>query len=459
MPDPDAEPRGATTLCDQDAVALRRLIGQGAVSPLEVLESCIARMGALNQALNAVVATDLERARREADAAGRAVTAREPLGPLHGLPVVVKDVHATKGLRTTWGSELFANHVPAADDRLVAALRRAGAIVLGKTNTPEFAAGAHTVNRVYGVTRNPFDPERSCGGSSGGSAVAVATGMAPLATGTDLGGSLRVPAAFCGVVGFRPSPGLVPSDRPEAALSSTDVDGPMARTVPDVALMLAALSGTTPPELPASDLRGLRVAVSDDLGRYPVEPGVRAAFRAAVAALEASGAVVEEAVPPLEDADRVFEVLRALAFVAVHGERLAAAPDKVGPNVADNVRQGQAMSLPDVADAMTRHVTLRQRFDAFMARYDMLVCPTSPVPPFPIDQPYVTAVDGRPLERYFHWLGLTYALSVTGCPVVALPCGRDPEGLPFGVQLCGRRGDDTGLLGLAAAVERVFRSQ
>jgi len=441
---------GTNDLAALSAVALRRLIATGAASPVEVLEACLARVDALNPALNAVVAEDRAAARAAARAAEAAVRRGAVLGPLHCLPVAVKDVHATSGLRTTWGSPLFADHVPAADDRLVAALRAAGAVVLGKTNTPEFATGAHTVNAVHGLTRNPAAPGRSAGGSSGGSAVAVATGMAPLATGTDLGGSLRVPAAFCGVVGLRPSPGLVPSDRPEAALSVLDVDGPMARSVADVALMLAAWAPGL--SVPTVDAGGLRVAASVDLGRYPVEPMVRDAFAAALGRLEPEVAVLEDAVPPFDAADATFEVLRAEAFAALHGARLDAHPDAVGANVADNVRQGRALDASAVASAHRAWAELRRRFAAFMGEWDVLVCPAAPVPPFAADQPFVRTVAGQPLARYFHWLGLTYALSLTGHPVITLPAGRHADGTPFGVQLCGRAGGDGLLLAAAAAL-------
>lgn len=435
-----------------EAATLARLIAVGDLSPVEVLERCLARQDALNPTLNAIVAQDREAARAEARAREQAVRRGDRLGPLHGVPVAVKDVHATAGLRTTWGSPLYADHVPEADDRLVAALRRAGAVILGKANTPEFAAGAHTVNPVYGLTRNPVDPTRSAGGSSGGSAVAVATGMAPVATGTDLGGSLRVPAAFCGVVGFRPSAGLVPSDRPEARFSDLDVDGPMARTVGDIAVMLSAWVPGWSSAAGMVDPGRVRVAVSADLGRYPLDPQVRTAFAAATGRLTGTVASLEAVVPPLDEADALFDVLRGRAFVALHGPRCDAWPEMVGANVADNVRQGRRYDAAAVRQATNGLAALRRRFAAFMRRHDVLVCPAAPVPPFPADAPFVRTVDGHPLERYFHWLGLTYALTLTGCPVVTLPAGRHADGTPFGVQLCGRPGGDARLLEIAAAL-------
>ena len=283
-------------LCDLTAIELRRLIGSKKASPRELLASCRARIDQVNPAVNAFVATCWERAETEAKAAERAVMGGERLGPLHGLPIGVKDLVLTEGLRTTFGSPQFADLVPEADERQVSAVREAGAIVVGKTNTPEFGAGANTVNPVYGATGNPFDPEKTCAGSSGGSAVALATGMVPIATGSDTGGSLRNPAAYCGIVGFRPSPGMVPSELRLLGWSSLPVQGPMARNVADVALLFEAMSALDPrdplshPPHPAepralepADLCSLKVAISEDLGFSPLDHGIRDTFRAAVA--------------------------------------------------------------------------------------------------------------------------------------------------------------------------------
>ena len=456
-----------TELCDIDAVTLRRLIGAKAVSPRELLASCIRRIEAVNPAVNAFVTTCFERAEQEAGAAEEAVMRGDPLGLLHGLPVGIKDLEETAGLRTTHGSPLFADHVPVADERTVAAVRRAGAIVLGKTNTPEFGAGANTTNAVFGPTRNPFDPTRSSGGSSGGSAAALACGMVPIATGSDLAGSLRTPAAYCGVVGFRPSPGLVPAEGRLMGWMPLSVLGPMGRTVADTALLLAGMAGydgrdplSRPVDagafaaLAGRDLASLRVAVSEDLGFAPVDEGIRARFRAAVARLSPAVGRADRVDPDLHEADRVLDVLRAVIFVGAHRQKLETTPELVGPNVTANVKLGLAMTLTDVADAMVAHTALHRRFLAFMNDYDVLICPTAAVPPFPVEQLYVDEINGERLETYYRWLALAYGLTLTGHPVAAVPCGLDHTGMPFGIQICGRWGDDAGTLAAAAAIER-----
>ncbi|SMF64186.1 Asp-tRNAAsn/Glu-tRNAGln amidotransferase A subunit [Tistlia consotensis] len=456
-----------TELCDLDAVALRRLIGRRAVSPVELLDSCLARIERVNPALNAITATCFERARREAEAAEHAVKAGEALGPLHGLPVGIKDLQETEGLRTTFGSKLFADHVPVRDERTVAAVRAAGAVVVGKTNVPEFGAGGNSTNPVYGATGNPFDPERTCGGSSGGSAAALATGMTPIATGSDTGGSLRLPAGFCGIVGHRPTPGLVPSERRQAGWAPISVLGPMGRTVADTALLFQAMVASdprdplSPPDgtpggffpLPEADLSDLRVAVSTDLGFAPVDSRIRETFGKAVARFRGAFGSVEEVDPPLDDADAIFDVLRALQFVAAHGKRTPEQKALLGPNIVANVEQGLAMSLSDVAEAQAAHTALYRRFLRFMDDYDLLICPTVAVPPFPHRQLTLSEIDGKPARTYFHWLALTYGLTLTAHPVISLPCGLDPTGTPFGIQLCGKRGGDRRLLALAAALE------
>lgn len=458
-------------LCDLDAVALRQLIGRREVSPVALLESCIARIEAVDPAVNAVPARCFARARQEAAAAERQVREGRPLGPLHGLPVGIKDVQQTGGLVTTYGSPLYRDNVPARDEALVAAIRQAGGIVIGKTNTPEFAAGANTVNPVYGATRNPFDPPRTCGGSSGGSAVALACGMLPLATGSDLGGSLRTPAAFCGVVGFRPSPGLVPAEHRFRGWSPLHVPGPMARTVADIALLLSVIARPvvadplTRPDTTAigaltapADLAGLRLAVSEDLGFAPVSRSIRQTFRTVMERIDRLFAAAERRDPPLEDADAVFGVLRALDFLAALYEPYTTARDRLGPNIVANIEQGLGFSALDVARAEAAQTALYRRFVGFMADFDALICPAVAVPPFPIEQLYVERIDGRALETYYHWFAVAYGLTLTAHPVAVIPCGRDETGTPFGLQICGRRGDDRSVLAIAAALEGALQT-
>jgi Asp-tRNA(Asn)/Glu-tRNA(Gln) amidotransferase A subunit family amidase len=456
-----------TELADLDAVTLRQLIGAKAVSPREILASCIRRIEAVNPAVNAFVTTCFERAEAEARAAEEAVMAGRPLGPLHGLPVGVKDLEETAGVRTSHGSPLFANHVPAADERIVACVRQAGAIVVGKTNTPEFGAGANTTNAVFGPSRNPFERTRSCGGSSGGSAVALACGMVPIATGSDLAGSLRTPAAYCGVVGFRPSPGLVPAERKPMGYQPLSVLGPMGRNVPDTAFLLAGMAGydgrdplSKPVEpdsfarLPDCDLASLRVALTADLGFAPVDDGIRHVFRRAAEGFAGVFARADWRDPDLHESDRVLDVLRAVAFVGAHRDKLEKTPELVGPNVAANVKRGLGMSLADVAEAMVAHSALQRRFLAFMEDYDVLICPATAVPPFPVEQLYVDSINGERFDVYYRWLALAYGLTLTGHPVVCIPCGRDAVNTPFGIQVCGRWGRDREALGIAAALER-----
>jgi Asp-tRNA(Asn)/Glu-tRNA(Gln) amidotransferase A subunit family amidase len=391
------------------------------------------------------------------------------------LPVGIKDLENTEGLRTTFGSPLFAGNVPEKDDRTVACLRAAGAIVLGKTNTPEFGAGANTRNAVYGATGNPFDPARSAAGSSGGSAVALATGMVPLASGSDMGGSLRNPAAFCGIVGFRPTPGLVATEMHGTGWSPLAVNGPMARTVGDVALMLSAMASddardplaTTVlgkqvrrPEdfhpLPEVDLSRLRVAVTADFGFAPTERVVRAAFAEKVAAFRAVFARAEDATPDCSGADETFGVLRALGFLAAHEEKVRVSPDKVGPNVRANVEEGRGYSALDVARASVAQTALYRRWQSFFAGHDVIITPAITISPRPWSELYPREIDGVATKTYFHWLALAYAVTLPGHPAVCLPVGRDALGLPFGLQIVGPRGGDAFVLGVAQALERLL---
>ena len=345
--------------CDLTAVEARRLIGSKKLSAADLLESCIGRIESVDPAVNAMVARDFDRARVAAKAADAAVMRGDALGPLHGLPVGIKDLEPTEGLRTTFGSPLFRDNVPAKDGRLVAAIRAAGAIVVGKTNTPEFGAGANTRNAVYGVTGNPFDPSKSCAGSSGGSAVALATGMVPICQGSDTGGSLRNPAAFCGIVGFRPTPGLVPTERRPHGWSGLPVVGPMGRTVADTALLLSGMIGDDACDPLATTIHGktvrkpgdfypqagidlsrLRVALTPDFGFAPTERHIASVFAEKTGLFRHVFARAEDATPDCSGTDEAFEVLRALAFLAAHQEKVRNTPDMVGPNVRANVEEG-----------------------------------------------------------------------------------------------------------------------
>lgn len=462
-----------TEPCDLSAVEARRLIGTRKLSPVELLESCLQRIGTVNHAVNAMVALDEARAREAAKAAEAAVMRSEKLGPLHGLPIGIKDLEETKGLRTTWGSPIFADHVPARDEAMVANLRAAGAIVVGKTNTPEFGAGANTRNLVYGATGNPFDPTRSAAGSSGGSAVALATGMVPIASGSDTGGSLRNPAAFNGIVGFRPSPGLVPSERRGLGWSNLPVLGPMARNAEDCALLLSAMADDDALDplaytLPGRavrrgdrdlfppmrlDLGSLRVAATPDFGFAPTERHIREVFAGRVQALTPLFARVEEATPDCRGSDEAFEVLRAAGFLQAHLEKVRTRPEDVGPNVRANVEEGLRYSLADYARAAAEQTRLYRGWQRFFRDHDLLISPAITISPRPWSELYPAEIDGQPTRTYFHWLALAYAVTLVGHPAISLPLGVDKAGMPFGLQIVGPRGGDALVLAAAAAIE------
>jgi Asp-tRNA(Asn)/Glu-tRNA(Gln) amidotransferase A subunit family amidase len=398
------------------------------------------------------------------------------LGPLHGLPVLIKDTQDTAGLRTTYGSPLFADHVPTADAGSVARLRSAGAIIFGKTNTPEWAAGGNTRNPVYGATGNAFDPLRSAAGSSGGSAVALACGMAPLASGSDTGGSLRNPAAYAGIVGFRPSYGLVPSEKRLFGWSSLSTDGPMARNVADTALMLSVMASddtrdplayTLPnepvrgrrdrwtPVVPAA-LKNLRVAATEDFGFAPTEAHIRRVFGDRVALLSPLVADCRFATPDCSGADEAFAVLRAAMFLATHGKNFRERPDMLGPNVRANVEEGLSYNLQDYSQAAVAQTKIYRSFQQFFEHHDILISPSITVSPRPWTELYPAEIDGKPTRSYFHWLALAYGVTLAGHPALSLPVGVDEAGLPFGLQIVGPRGGDAIVLSVATALEAAF---
>ena len=465
-----------TEPCDLSAVEARRLIGRKALSPVEVLDSCLKRIGEVNHAVNAMVAMDEPAARAAARAAEQAVMKGEALGALHGLPVGIKDLEETKGLRTTYGSPIFKDFVPEADCGMVANLRSAGAVVIGKTNTPEFGAGANTRNAVYGVTGNPFDTTKSAAGSSGGSGVALATGMAPICSGSDTGGSLRNPAAFNGIVGFRPSPGVVPSEKRGHGWSGLPVLGPMARTVPDAALLFAAMASddamdplayTLPGEavrgvaeryhpLKPIDLSSLRLAVSVDFGQAPVEKHIREVFAGRAQAVAKLFGSAEEANPDCRGGDEAFEVLRAMGFLSSHLEKVRTRPQDVGPNVRANVEEGLRYTLEDAAHAASAQTRIYRAWQHFFARHDILITPAITLSPRPWKELYPAEIDGQPTRTYFHWLACAYYVTLAGHPAISLPMGLDRLGMPFGLQIVGPRGGDALVLRVAAAIEEAF---
>jgi Asp-tRNA(Asn)/Glu-tRNA(Gln) amidotransferase A subunit family amidase len=456
-----------TEPCDLPAREARRLIGTKALSPLELLESCEQRIAEQNPRLNALVALDLDAARAAARQAGDAVTAGRPLGLLHGLPIGVKDMEATRGLTTTWGALIHKDFVPTRDELHVRRIREAGGIILGKTNVPEFGAGSNTTNRVYGPTGNPFDADKTCGGSSGGSAVVLACGMVPLATGSDFGGSLRTPAAFCGVVGFRPSPGLVPYPARAALLSPMTVLGPMARNVADAHLFLLAQLGADrgdpfsaagadaiPATLQPADLSTLRAAFSVDLGCAPVDREIARVFRERTALFGHVFRSQETRDPELGDALEIFETVRGLNLLTGFGDTVARHRTTLGPNLISGVEMGAKLTVNDVARAQLGQSRLFQRFARLFEEVDVLICPAAAVSPFPHRLLYPETINGEKLPHYMSWYAIAYLLSLALPSIVCLPCGVDHEGMPFGLQVVGPMGSDARVLAVAAALEQ-----
>ncbi len=455
--------------CDLSAVEARRRIGNKQLSPVELLNSCLKRIEETNAAVNSVVAIDIEAAKDAAELAERTVMHGEPLGTLHGLPLGVKDLQATAGLTTTWGSLIHKDHVPDEDEDGIANLRDEGAVVLCKTNTPEFGAGANTKNRVYGATGNPFDPMKTCAGSSGGSAVALATGQVPIATGSDYGGSLRTPAAFCGVAGFRPSPGVVPAPDRSSLVTPFPVNGPMGRSIEDLHLLLKAQIDIDkrdpyssddvmriPDQLMGIDLGSLSVAVSADLGCAPVDDSIRQTFEARTKTFSHCFAETADAAPDFGNVHEAFETLRGIYFVGAHEQRLANHRDLLGPNVIDNTERGLQLTATDVAKANVEQAGIMRRFAEFFADFDILICPGAAVSPFPHEQLSVTEINGEQMPTYMRWLAMSYAPTMALACSAVVPCGLDQNGMPFGIQVMGPNGSDGLVLETAYALEQVL---
>ncbi len=449
------------------ATAQAALVASRQISAVELLQAHLEQIERLNPTVNAICTLVAESALKAAEAADTQQARGELLGPLHGLPVGIKDLTDTQGIRTTYGSPIYAQHIPDVDALIVQRYKQAGAIVIGKTNTPEFGAGSQTFNPVFGTTRNAYDLTKTCGGSSGGAGVSLACGMIPLAQGSDLGGSLRNPAAWSNVVGFRNGIGRVPVWPSSLGYSSLSVTGAMARTVRDVALQLAVIAGPdprVPNALPLSpeefqadlgrDFGGVRLAWSRNLGRYPVDAVITQVCEAQKSTFVQLGCTVEDAEPDLHDADEIFQTLRAYAFAYRHAQQLDANRDLLKATVIWNAEKGLSLSALDLAQAEAKRTALYHRMAAFFDHYEFLCLPTTQVPPFSIDQEYPTEINGQPLETYIDWMGLCYAITVTGCPAISVPCGFTPDGLPVGLQIVGRPHADVAVLQLAHAFEQ-----
>ena len=438
------------------------------LTPLELIDAAVERIEQVEPSVNALPTLAVERARAHAKRIMESSDGSDTgvRGQLYGLPIAVKDLKDVAGVRSTKGSPIFADFVPERSDILVENIEAKGGIVLAKSNTPEFGAGANTFNEVFGKTRNPWDTRMTCGGSSGGAAVSLATGEVWLATGTDLGGSLRIPASFCSVIGLRPTPGRVPHGPSGLPFATLSVDGPMGRTVGDVALFLDAQAGQhaeDPLSMPAPERPYVdavddptppkRVAFTPDLGIAPVDPEVREICAKAVRAFEGLGASIEEDTIDLHDAEEIFDTLRAAQYAASLSQHLDGHRGLLKPEVIGNIEAGLALSSMDVNRAELARGALYHRTVEFFERYDLLVSPAVLVPPFDVDQRYVSEAGGVTFDTYVSWLIMSFALTLTACPSISVPCGFTSAGLPIGLQIMAPRADEASLLSAAALFE------
>ena len=462
-------PANATTeICFMDAIELAAMIRNRKLSAREVMVAFLSQIERVNPKVNAVCTLiDEEAALRAADEADAVLAKAKPCGPLHGLPHLVKDLVLTAGMRTTFGSRIYKDFVPDIDSLIVERLKTAGAIIIGKTNTPEFGAGSQTFNEVFGATLNPYDRTRTCGGSSGGAAVALSCGMAPLADGSDLGGSLRNPASFCNVVGLRTAPGRVPGFPKLPGSSALSVEGPMARNVRDAALLLSVLAGPDS-RVPASihepgsvfsnpldrDFKETRIAWSRNLGRYPVEHIVSETCDSARSTFRELGCQIEECEPDFSDADEIFQVLRAWSYAQTRGRDLEKHRGLIKDTVIWNIEQGLKLNQTQVERAEALRAELIRRVRELMVRYEFLVLPVSQVAPFSVEIDWVREINGIRMETYIDWMATCYAITLTELPAISVPCGFTSTGLPVGLQIVGRPQSEFGVLQLAFAFEQ-----
>ena len=463
----EVEPAPASSVCFMSAVEMAQLIRAKKLSAREALAEHLTQIARVNPKVNAIVTLVPELASAAAAKADELQARGEPLGRLHGVPVAHKDLLETRGIRTTFGSPLYKDYVPTEDDIVVERMQRAGTITIGKTNTPEFGSGSQTFNSVFGATHNPYDLTKTCGGSSGGAAVALACGLVPLASGSDTGGSLRNPAAFCNVVGFRPSPGRVPNPKAALAWSTLTTSGCLGRSVADLAFALSTIAGPDsraplsidePGERLSRPLdrsfKGTRVAWFKDLGGVPFDPRVRAVVNAHRNTFESLGCIVEQGEPDFAPAEVAFRVLRAWNTATSYGDRYRAHPEAFKDTLAKEIEEGLRLTGGDVARAETSHGQLWRRFQAFLGPYEYFVLPTTQVPPFAIETPYPTELAGVTFDSYIDWMKSCWYISATGNPAASVPAGFTPEGLPVGVQIVGRTKEDFSVLQLAHAFEQ-----
>ena len=461
-----AEP-AAPSLCFTSAVEMAALIRARKLSAREALAEHLKQIDRVNPQVNAIVTLVADQAIAAAARADEMQAHGETLGPLHGLPVAHKDLIDTAGVRTTYGSPLLKDHIPTEDNLLVTRMRTAGAIFIGKTNVPEFGAGSQTFNRVFGATRNPYDLTKTCGGSSGGAAVALACGMVPVASGSDSGGSLRNPAAWCNIVGFRPSIGRVPNPSDHFGWSTLWTNGCLGRSSADLALALSTIAGpdiNTPlsSNEPGSlfarplerDFRGVRMAWFKDLNGIPIDPRVRTAVDAQCGIFESLGCIIEQAEPDFAPAEISYRILRAWSSAAGYGKGLQRYPDGFKDTLTAEIKEGLALSGNDIARAEIAHTEIWRRFQSFMEKYEYFILPTTQLPPFDVNTPWPTAINGVHLTNYIDWMKSCWYISATGNPAVSVPAGFSPGGLPVGLQIVGRDRQDFSVLQLAHAFEQ-----
>jgi amidase len=470
--DSGARPGPHSEICFMRATDLAAMIRKKKLSACEVMEAHLRQIESVNPKMNAIITlVDEDQLMAQARAADEMIAKGKALGPLHGLPVGVKDLTETKGVRTTYGSPLFSDFVPNHDALVVERMKNAGAIVIGKTNTPEFGMGSQTFNPVFGPTLNPYDVRKTCGGSTGGGAVALACGMAPIASGTDIGGSLRNPANFCNVVGIRPSPGRVPNG-PSTQLgwSTLSVSGPMARNVTDCALLLSAQAGfdrRSPISIEQSgsqfshalgerNFKGVRVAMIKSLG-LPWETAVMTAFHAQRKVFESLGCIVDEAEPDMKNANECFLAWRHWAFELQLGETVDAHPGKVNAYGHWHVEEGRKLTGPYLSRIEAKRTALYQRMRQFMEEYEFLVLPVNQVLPFDVTTRYPSEIAGVKMENYIAWMKSTYYISIVGNPAMSVPCAFSGSSLPIGIQIVGRHNDDWGVLQLGYAFEQTTK--
>jgi len=458
-------------ICFLSAIEMAGLIRRKKLSAREVMTAHLNQIERVNPRVNAIVTLVLDQAAENARKADDAQARGGTLGPLHGLPVAHKDLIETAGIRTTFGSPIYKDNVPTVDAILVERIKRAGAITVGKTNTPEFGAGSQTFNTVFGATKNPYDLTKTCGGSSGGAAVSLACGMVPLADGTDHAASLRNPAAFCSVIGFRTAPGRVPQVANGNLWSTLSVAGPMGRTVADVALLLSVMAGPDP-RSPISisepgskfagrldrNFKGVRVAWFRNLGGVPFDRRILEAVHAQRKTFESLGCVVVEAEPDFSGADEAYNTLRAWGYAANYSELVRTHRDQVKDTIQWEVERGSKLTVADLARAEMLHGQAWNRMRVFMEKYEYFILPSTQVPPFSLDQPYITDIEGVKMNSYIEWMKCCYLITLVESPSISMPCGYTPEGLPVGLQIVGRHRDELGVLQLAQAFEQATRS-